>query len=683
MFKGIKLNNFGKHIDAYVTFAPGMNVLRGANEVGKSTLIDSILYLWFGVRALSRSLADMVTYGQPEKSLRVDGCFEIEGVEYTAYRHPGGAEITYGNQRVTGQSNVTQFMETILGAKADVVRKLMIAEQNSIRGILESEAQAGELIESLAELSVIDDLIDKIKNQLPCGPTKGQELTIQKLEASIPEIGEEPKTNPEIAVVEAQHVELQSKVAEASLKVEKTKADAINANARLLEIQQLQRERASWLSKREALLAVPDVGTCPYTDADYEEACRIEELAKNIQKAELARKWAPKTHAASWEGSEQSLDDEIVKTEDRIQRNNQALADLRVKYATVKSTTINEGVCSFCKKDLSELPEVQVVNAEVQKKLTALQAEASALKESLDSDSEDLKVLKELKAVQLANARSCEYTFWAKIEGTVPSAYKWIGPEKVDSQAAYLPPSAIQKAMLDWAKADDRYRTAQQDLASLIEPVVPDESASLSAKEVLEAYKLSEQELAGLSLEGVKLNKELDSLKYNDSVATMTYKNSVATRDKYLQDLQIHKDILTAMEFNNQLVKDLREARSQLRREIWSSCSAVISTYFSRIRKVDTRIVQTEKGFTANGKPVSGLSGSAKDMLGLAIRAGLIKTFIPNAPLLVVDEPFAGCDSERESAGIAVLSSLQFPQTLLITHSDLADSMADKLVQLG
>ena len=136
------------------------------------------------------------------------------------------------------------------------------------------------------------------------------------------------------------------------------------------------------------------------------------------------------------------------------------------------------------------------------------------------------------------------------------------------------------------------------------------------------------------------------------------------------------------MEFHNELIKDLSAARSEIRRRLWKIVSAAISHYFTRIRGEATIVEQGEDGFTENGRPVKGLSGSAKDTLGLAVRAALSRVFIPGAPLMIVDEPFAACDSVREVAGIGVLAGLGFDQTILVTHSDLADSVADKIIHL-
>ena len=74
------------------------------------------------------------------------------------------------------------------------------------------------------------------------------------------------------------------------------------------------------------------------------------------------------------------------------------------------------------------------------------------------------------------------------------------------------------------------------------------------------------------------------------------------------------------------------------------------------------------------------MSGSTQDALGLSIRMALSKMFLPGFPFLVVDEPFANASANREMAGLGVLAAAGFEQVLLVTHSDLADSMVDHVI---
>ena len=66
MIKTLQLLNFGKHVDRTFNFTGGLNYLYGANEAGKTTICEAILYAWFGTTALRDSLANTVTWGQPE-----------------------------------------------------------------------------------------------------------------------------------------------------------------------------------------------------------------------------------------------------------------------------------------------------------------------------------------------------------------------------------------------------------------------------------------------------------------------------------------------------------------------------------------------------------------------------------------------------------------------------------------
>ena len=77
MIESLELTNFMsvpyvKHI-----FSPGLNVVRGANEAGKSTRFLAVAYALWGARALPDSLEDTVTWGQPVSSLKVTLTFSI------------------------------------------------------------------------------------------------------------------------------------------------------------------------------------------------------------------------------------------------------------------------------------------------------------------------------------------------------------------------------------------------------------------------------------------------------------------------------------------------------------------------------------------------------------------------------------------------------------------------------
>ena len=47
--KNIKVNNFGKLTNKEIEFESGINIIYGENESGKSTLLDFIVSMFYGI----------------------------------------------------------------------------------------------------------------------------------------------------------------------------------------------------------------------------------------------------------------------------------------------------------------------------------------------------------------------------------------------------------------------------------------------------------------------------------------------------------------------------------------------------------------------------------------------------------------------------------------------------------
>jgi ATPase subunit of ABC transporter with duplicated ATPase domains len=77
------------------------------------------------------------------------------------------------------------------------------------------------------------------------------------------------------------------------------------------------------------------------------------------------------------------------------------------------------------------------------------------------------------------------------------------------------------------------------------------------------------------------------------------------------------------------------------------------------------------------------LSGSTLDVLAVAVRVALTKTFIPNTTMLVLDEPGAGCDKSRMASLLGFLSSVGFKQVILASHDELSEAVSDNVISIG
>lgn len=172
MLKALRCENFRKHVDLTVNFTPGINAIRAPNELGKSSMLEAIGYAFFGAKALKEPIDDVVTYGLPASKLKVELKFDHVHVDYTLTRGKSGAELRFGREVVTGQTEVTKFIENLFQVSADMASKLMMAKQKSLGGALSDGATAaGRMIEGLADIDLIDLLITLIGEKLPAGNT--------------------------------------------------------------------------------------------------------------------------------------------------------------------------------------------------------------------------------------------------------------------------------------------------------------------------------------------------------------------------------------------------------------------------------------------------------------------------------------------------------------------------------
>ena len=132
----------------------------------------------------------------------------------------------------------------------------------------------------------------------------------------------------------------------------------------------------------------------------------------------------------------------------------------------------------------------------------------------------------------------------------------------------------------------------------------------------------------------------------------------------------------------NALLKALRTVKPQLANQVWQTVCSTVSHYFSLMRNQPSVVSKEAAGFAVDGHDTESLSGSTLDILGLAIRIALTKTFMPTCRFLLLDEPFAASDAERTAQALGFISSVGFDQVVIITHEDATEAVADNLITI-
>ena len=678
MFTKLTLTNFKSVEHDVIEFTPGLQVFRGNSEAGKTTRVDAINYALFGVSALKTSLEETVRYDQPVSSLKVELGLTIDGVDYTITRGKSGAEIRYGDQSVTGQTETKLFMERLLGVTAQMSAKLLFANQTDIRGVLEDgPTAAAALIETLADLGQIETLVGKIQDQLPCGTTTTLSGQITDCMSDLSQPEPLPPSDASKVAANAVLEAVSLKFNQAKSNLESLKAQAEEGRRELANKARIEAANAATRSRALALQEVKQPETPSVGESALDELRALQADAVGAAKAYKSSKKIFETCDVFTGNREEFFSHQKKKTVDLKSVRDQ-LSSIRVQAASIRALHVNETTCGFCKKDLSSVPEVIRNNKVAAEKLASILVDEEGALATIQQLEVTLQTLTVMEELDRRNQRLAD-EYWEASE-RMPATYSWIGGEIAEPSEDLGPKiAAVEKAWREYRTGAARYQAAQDELITLVEVPVPHSDIWQVA---IDAEKI-----------GTALVSEIQAELYEAKVAYATadgeYIRAVqsfeafkAFRAKDEVRLVELKAKLAETVANNELVKKLRAARPVIANKLWVAVLGTVGHYFSQIRGVRSIISKEETGFKCDGRSVAGLSGSTKDSLGLALRLALVKTFVPNASFIALDEPASGCDANRELAMLGVVAGAGFDQTLLVTHSDLADSFAAKVIQL-
>lgn len=709
MLNSIKISNFRKHTDSSFEFSEGLAVIRGSNESGKSTVHEAIAYALFGVKALRTSLEDAVTYGEPLNSLMVVLCLGIDGVDYAVSRGKSGCECVYAGGTVTGQTEVSTFIASKLNVDANAAAKLMLAQQNEVRGALESGPKATtELIEKLSDFDQIDHLIDLMQEKLTLGSTATAQAQIDSAQASL-ERASVPE--PDWDTLTANEVAARNKKDEAqkALDAAQDEADASRneqaaVSAALGESQRIAKqifdvqERITQADRRFKALADNPVKDVPDADQTVERL-----LAAKVAYLSYAQR------LTAYREVEHLLEDglkrdvmyvgdpqvEIDSIRSQAAKLVKEVSEAKVDIERLKGQ-LNSGNCTFCGKDFSDLPEIKAKNAELTKAIQERGIDVTRLNASIENHSQRETLLQGiLKSAKPYEAAVRKYTDFLGVcdtytppiltwKGDVPNAIGVSDPRDHDDEIRKV--RAAVKAYADYANEVKVNERARGDLDEQLETLRKAQAQVRQVGDMAQATQKVADAVEKMTTARQVLNVA-HGVWYDAGSAIREARDKWEFVQRELVQATLERDAaLQAMKdlnFNNTLLKKVRAARPLVADKLWALVLHAVGTYFSEMRGERSVVSKTSDGFMVDGHPVATLSGSTLDILGLAIRVALVRTFLPSSPFLLLDEPMSGCDDERTQAMLGFLAGVGFRQVLLVSHEDISETVADHIISLG
>jgi len=702
----LELQNFRRHQALTINFTTGLNTLKGANEQGKSTVIEGVLYALYGAKALRDTLAETVTWGEKESSLVSKLVIKVRDTMYSFKRSKSGAECRGDDGVVvTGQGEVTAYAAELLGADAKIASLLMMASQSGLRGALDDgPAAVSSLMAKLADFDVLDKIMESATQKLSLGSTVPM---VEKLAAAEADLVSARLTVPdEGTVVTAQaaldmvstmivtHEALERDVLQPAIvaadqavgAAEKNNADIAALGS---QVTNLQRSLVAEDEKRKAAIAdiVKAPGNAVLTSLRNllaDETNHAAALAKHQSFGRL------KYPAEFWEGDEGSF---LVALEaDRVSLSTQRdlIADQQTQIRTLTGRLITNGKCPTCGHASQSDEHVAAHNGDIQAEIATLKAPLAAWNEKgLASTVRDMEAVQ--TAAQAYYRGVAVFGDMVKMDTSFyPAKAAWIAtvPAAVagtQAAAKLREAEALQRAA---DVAQGRHDAAVQQALTLEKQIqtVSAQAAQLSVVDIepLKAAHDTAYQVYAENSNKLRIWRDEKTTHTNTISAHQALVQLVALRISSATSriAELQADIRTT-EFNNVLVGKLKKIKPAITDHLWGTVLAAVGVFFSQMRGEQSVVTKDKDGFKVNGKSVESLSGSTMDVLALAVRVALTKTFIPHASFITLDEPAHGCDTDRTSSVLGFLAGVGFQQTILASHDELSEAVSDNVIALG
>lgn len=675
MIESLELTNFMSVPYAKHTFSPGLNVLRGANEAGKSTRFLAVAYALWGARALPDSLEDTVTWGQPVSSLKVTLTFSVGDTSYTITRTRAGAELIGAGVLSSGQAEVTAQVERITGASAATGLATLLTHQGGLQASLDSAS----LIEKLSNTSLLDQLITAVGDAYPSGNTKQLEIELAKEIVKPVEL-----SGAESIAVRDCEVELalaQGAVADAEAKLNSLKpALAIAENLLALRMD-TERSIKDLQGRLKPRLPEPLRPAEPRTLEELQELRIRAADTERMRKAYAIFYSLPKN---CQDGSLAWFRDRLARATEHYKKIDDELSKLYNKRIAVEATGIWEDSCALCGKLLTDVPEVVQINTKVKLTLAMFDSEIAVVTKDLTDCSKTITELDALiRAAEIVTASLTTLIDYCSIdyEYTPPKVY-WTAtlPEEVPTENLDKLITELQanrswyvKTLAEVTAHNTQCLSIEKELAGLTVPNTEEAEKTIAVgRELQSAVDDALARTLKASRNLTDANHALDKAQSVFNAQMEAYTSALDSREKLLLLLGEYRE-------NNALIAKLKALKPVIAKTLWSLVLLSVSTVFSQLRGVQSVVTRDADGFLIDGKKARSYSGSTKDILGLAIRITLQKTFLPKLTFCLLDEPAAAADAVREEAMLAALSRVDFAQVILVTHSDLADTFAQSV----
>ncbi|MBD3170532.1 MAG: AAA family ATPase [candidate division Zixibacteria bacterium] len=302
----INVNNFGKFSDYAASFGSGINIIKGANESGKSTLVEAIIAaLYTDAKSNKKSIKDRVKWGT--NGSKIDVSLSTDAGQFNLNKDFfSGAQLLEDGEsetRTETKEGWEKFLESKLGISDEIIfNATACVRQDEIDKISQSSEKLRERLEGIitggqeevVAGKVIEDLnkrINEIKKEGSKHPgiLQGLDQEYKDLEYEIENLSRELEAaearRGELAEVASRLEEINAEYSEKSVEFEKLDK-AHNARIAKNELEEKHRDlktRYDELNLSQEKVVAYRKELSGKSEIDSSDISKVEELESKVR----------------------------------------------------------------------------------------------------------------------------------------------------------------------------------------------------------------------------------------------------------------------------------------------------------------------------------------------------------------------------------------------------------------
>ena len=633
MIESVELNNFISYKSETIKFDEGITALIGSNGAGKSSILDAVMFSFFGENGRDVNVEDLQRIG--ENQMYTKTTFKIKGERYSAFRHyVNGKKKKIELQDESGEliakdaTIVKQKITELINLDHSTFKIATVVPLKDLQSIVSEGAVFRELIDKVLGAEKFRKL-DKILND---GKKEFKEYLEENFHNSYEDVER----------LEREFQEKEKEITESIPKRDELKKSRINLEKNINELEQHIEKDSVKESRLKELENLKEDLVSYVNDAINRERNQIQ---KEVDGEE--RKVNECTGCFSIANNKENIEKEIAdyNIELRIiSKESDQSEKEKIRYEQqsefANRLELRDGKCPVCDSSVDKLtPLYQKEHVEEKiktlgEKIVILEKKQSELENSIE------KVTYKLKEAENANVKLKAHNISSETElKQIAETIK----EKI-KKIKEMPIIINSGQLLEAATIDSHAKTKYEKILQIEkESQGFDHDEFRTKKDILSQNRQKLEQVIESS--GQISNKITSAEKRVDDLKPIIKEMKLASG--FISEIQKIKDGIFS-EKSNTFV-GLRYSALRKISEKASSYMRILGTGVRRItlKEIDKKIV-TECDTIVGPRPLGSFSTGEQRCVALAIRLAMSE-MMARTPLktIMLDEPTANLDQER------------------------------------